>query len=158
MKAMRTFARLRTTLACALLLSATLHAGAAGAPASGISLLHAGAAGYPIDDTTYSGGSYLAVTCDKGACTLVPTQVTIANRDVQTQEGTESLPVMRADLKAHALFLVRGVPGLAAGPVKTWYVNERFLASDDPASMAPARRRLDRAVSVDGENVRFDGH
>ena len=156
--AMRTFARLRTAFASALLLSASLHAGAAGAPAHGIWLLHASAAGYPIDDTSTPAGGYLAVTCDKGACALVPTQVTFANRDVQTHGGTESLPVMHADLKTHALFLVQGVPGLAAGPVKTWYVNERFLAADDPASMAPARRKLERTLSVDGENVTVDGH
>jgi len=156
--AMRPFARLRTALAAALLVSACLHAGAARAPASDIWLLHASAAGYLVDDTTTPAGAYLAVTCDKGACALVPTQVTIANQDVQTREGTESLPVMHADLKTHPLFLVQGVPGLAAGPVRTWYVNERFLASDDPASMAPARRRLDRAVSVDGgDSVSFDG-
>jgi hypothetical protein len=157
--AMRPFARLRIALAAALLASASLHAGAAGAPATGISLLHAGAAGYPVDDTTTPAGTYLAVTCDKGACALVPTQVTIANQDVETHEGTESLPVMHADLKTHALFLVQGVPGVAAGPVKTWYVNERFLAADDAASMAPARRRLERAVSLDdGAAVSFDGH
>lgn len=155
--AMRTFARLRTALAAALLASASLHAGA-GAPASGISLLHANAAGYTVDDTTTPAGAYLAVTCDRGACALVPAQVTIANREVATRAGTESLPVMHADLKTHALFLVQGVPGLAAGPVKTWYVNERFLASDDPASMAPARRRFGRAVSADGTDVAFDGH
>jgi hypothetical protein len=156
--AMRTFARLRTALASALLLSASLHAGAAGAPANGIWLLHTSSAGYAIDDTSYPAGGYLAVTCDKGACTLVPTQVTFANRDVRTHDGTESLPVMHADLKTHAVFLVQGVPGLAAGPVKTWYVNERFLAADDPASMAPARRKLDRALSIDGESLTVDGH
>lgn len=157
--AMRPFAPLRTALAAALLACASLHAGAAGAPAPGISLLHASAAGYPVDDTTVPAGAYLAVTCDKGACALVPTQVTIANQVVETHEGTASLPVMHADLETHALFLLQGVPGLAAGPVKTWYVNERFLASDDPVSMAPVRRRLERAVSIDdGDAVRLDGH
>lgn len=158
MNAMRTFARLRTALATALLLPACLHAGAAGTPAPGIAIVHSNAQGYAIDGDAYPAGSYLAVTCDRGACTLVPTQVTIANRTVDGDDGPTSMPVLHSDLKTHALFLVQGVPGLAAGPLKTWYVNERFLAADEPASMEPAKRRLDRSVASDNGAVSFSGH
>ena len=153
--AMRTFARLRTVLAIALL-PACLHAAAAQAPA--IAIVHASAQAYAVDGEAYPAGTYLAATCDRGACALVPAQVSIGRRDFDTPEGSESLPALQSDVKAPALFLVRGVPGLAAGPLKTWYVNERFLGAADPAAMPPVRRRLDRTVAVDGEPVSFSGH
>ena len=158
MNAMRSFARLRTALATALLLPACLHAGAAEAAAPGIAIVHSNAQGYAIDANAYPVGPYLAVTCDRGACTLVPAQVTITSRSVDGDDGPASMSVLHADLRTHTLFLVQGVPGLAAGPLKTWYVNERFLAADDPASMQPARRRLDRAVASDNGTVSFAGH
>ena len=158
MKAMRPIARLRAALATLLLLPACLHAGAAEAAAPRIAIVHSNAQGYAIDGEAYPAGSYLAVTCDRGACTLVPTQVTIANRTVDGYDGPASMPVLHADLKTHALFLVQGVPGLAAGPLKTWYVNERFLAAADVLALAPVRRRLDKSVSADGGTVSFNGH
>ncbi len=159
MNAMRPVARLRTLVATTLMLSACLRAGAApDEPAAAIALVHAGATGYAVDAATYPAGRYLAVTCEKSACALVPAQVSIGPRDVATHDGPESLPVLQSDLKTHALFLVQGVPGLAAGPVQTWYVNERFLAAPDPAAMAPARRRLDRTVPIAGDTVQVSGH
>jgi len=157
MNAMRSFARLRTVLATALLLPACLRAGAADVQAPHVAIVHAGAQGYAVEGSAYPAGAYLAMTCRQGACALAPANVTIANRDVQTHDGTESLPVLQSDLKTNALFLVQGVPGLAAGPVRTWYVNERFLAASDPVSMAPARRLLDRTVAVDGGDIAISG-
>jgi hypothetical protein len=158
--AMHPVARLRPLVAAALLLSAGLRAGAveADAPVPAIALVHASAAGYAVDAAAYPAGSYLAVTCDKAACTLVPARVAITRRDVETTDGPEALPVLRADLGAPALFLVQGIPGLAAGPIKTWYVNQRFLAAPDPVAMTPARRRLDKTIPVDGDVVSFNGH
>jgi hypothetical protein len=158
--AMRPVARLRPLAAASLLLCACLPAGAAeaGAPAPAIALVHAVTAGYAVDSAAYPVGSYLAITCDKGACTMVPARVDITRRDVRTADGPESLPVLQADLRTPALFLVQGVPGLAAGPVKTWYVNQRFLAAPDPVAMTPARRHLDKTIPIDGDVVSFNGH
>lgn len=127
--------------------------------AAGIAIVHGSPDGYAIDNgTVYPAGEYFALTCPAGECRLVRAQVSMPVETVGGYDGPEPMPVLRTDLATPNLFMVRGLPQLHEGPVKTWFFNERFLGLPHPADMDAAKRVLAKSVQVDGELATFTGN
>jgi hypothetical protein len=123
-----------------------------------VALVHGRAEGYPFGDRpAFPAGTYFALQCRDG-CRLTKTELRIAPSPIEDHEGTPGRMgyVARPDGAKRSLFLVRGLPSLREGPVRTWYVNERFLASPDAAS-AQALRPARRTFSIDGQALTIRG-
>jgi hypothetical protein len=100
----------------------------------GAVLIQASPAGHPyvLYEATVPApaGEYWALACAGARCRLEAASAHWAPDTVATHEEPEA-PAQRlyTVAPADALVLVRGVPGLAAGPVRTDYVNPMFPAT-----------------------------
>lgn len=89
-----------------------------------VHLVHAGPAGHPYTSAVaYPAGAYFALRC-AATCELKRDDVAILPRTVDSTEGPVPGYLLRSGTPS--LFLVRGIPGLKEGPLRTWYVNKRF--------------------------------
>jgi len=132
------------------------------AAADQVDLVHARTAGYPFVSAPeypageYPAGDYFALRCT-ASCVLEKQQVRMAKQAVKTSDGKAPGYVLHGG-PANSLFLVRGISGLQAGPVRTWHVNARFrdkgaAALPDKPWTASQERRFD----IDGAPLTVKG-
>lgn len=123
-----------------------------------VHLVHATSAGHAFTARPdFPAGQYLAMYCERD-CALRPARLRIERASVPTSDGT-SVPgfIARTDASRPALFLVRGLPALEAGPVRTWYVNRRFQAEGAAVTGAGVETAV-RRVSIDGVPLEISAH
>jgi hypothetical protein len=136
---------MRGQACCALAVLGLGMSGAGRAADEGALLIQALPAGHPyvLYDATVPApaGEYWALACAGRRCRLEPAHAHWAPDTVATHEEPEA-PAQRlyTVAPADAIVLVRGVPGLAAGSVRTDYVNPMFPATrptDETTSAFP---------------------
>jgi hypothetical protein len=116
-----------------------------------ISLFHANREGYRYASADsaavkYPAGDYFAVICADSGCVLEPAKVAhkkekVLGYDLNDPNGD----VIRVGKYAKSLFLIRGLPGLAPGALRTIYFNRRFqdsILTADPDSSRSASKTL----------------
>ena len=129
---------------------------------SRISIFHANREGYPYASTDsaaikYPAGDYLAVICGDSGCVLKPATVAhkkelVIGYDLKDPNGD----MIRVERYEKSLFLIRGLPGLAPGALRTFFFNRRFQDSTDTASLDMSRS-VAKTLSVDGQETRIYG-
>lgn len=152
---------LHHTIRSAALAACALLAGSAppvSLAAGGIELAHARVGGYPYyrHEATVRPGDYFALHCAP-ECVLKKTRVTLAPATMNTVEGPASGLFVRSSPFVPSLFLVRGLPGLKEGPVKTWYANARFQRRPgaDPGELVQPLQS--RRIDIDGAPLHLEG-
>jgi len=124
-----------------------------------VHLVHAGPAGHPyVREVAYPAGAYFALRCVT-TCALKQDRVSVLPRTIDTTEGPVPGYLLRSE--APSLFLVRGIPGLKEGPVRTWYVNPRFRFPVPDEEMAPNhewRASQHRSFDIDGVPLTVSGN
>ena len=157
-----------TRLLCAALLGLAACAGASGAAprsetGSAVHLVHGTPAGHaytsyyenldPVAD--YPAGAYLGLRCASD-CELVEDQLSVLRQTIDTTDGPAPGLVLKS--AGRSLFLVRGIPGLKKGPVRTWYVNKRFRFPDDGRGPdRPWTASQTRSFDIDGMPLSMTG-
>lgn len=64
--------------------------------------------------------------------------------------------MLRTSSPLQSLFVVGGIPGLTAGPLKTWYVNARF--NRNPGEVKEIRlTHLKKDIDIDGRTLSLQG-
>ena len=143
----------------ATLLATSLAMSLANAPAAnGIELAHARAGGYPYPQhlAPVRSGDYFALHCAQ-ACVLKKTRVSLPAATIATVDGPAPGLSVRSRPFVPSLFLVRGLPGLREGPVKTWYANARFQRQPGAEPAKPLQPLQSRSVDIDGAPLQIDG-
>lgn len=123
-----------------------------------VHLVHAGPAGHPFTQRPdHPAGPYFALRC-AATCELKQDRVSVLPGTVDSVEGPVPGYVLRSG--APSLFLVRGIPGLKEGPVRTWYVDRRFrfpVPEQDQAPDRPWSASQQRSFDIDGVPLAIDG-
>lgn len=123
-----------------------------------VHLAHAGPAGHPyVGQVDYPAGPYFALRC-AASCELQQDRLSILPRSVDSTDGPLPGHLLRS--RTPSLFLVRGIPGLKEGPVRTWYVNKRFRFPVPDEEMGPHhdwRASQQRSFDIDGVPLAVSG-
>ncbi|HVT34577.1 MAG TPA: hypothetical protein VHE37_03265 [Nevskiaceae bacterium] len=121
-----------------------------------IELAYATPEGLPFERGDAAGaGSYYALSCEAQQCALVPTELARERGGVLSFDGSETGYTLRAPGE-HTLALVRGIAGIKAGPVKTWYASPWF-ASEAQRYLLHHRHRLYKTVPLDQGTLELRG-
>lgn len=151
------FCSILVLASCAFIVTTATTASAA----DKIHLVHHDPANYPqgypfVGKAPFPAGRYFALHCDPD-CVFDAVDLRLKKSMVATTEDREPgvLSVVRGARRP--AFLLRGLPGLKAGPVKTWYVNRRFLDSKGDEAEAEASGRHERRFDIDGRPLVLTG-
>lgn len=107
----------------------------------------------PVAD--YPAGAYFGLRCAPD-CALFEDQVRVLRQTIDTTDGPAPGLVVKS--AGRSLFLVRGIPGLKKGPVRTWYVNKRFRFPDDERGPdRPWTASQTRSFDIDGVPLSMTG-
>ena len=132
---------------CAAFAATPVHAGAAD---SKVYIVHGSAEGYPfIGKVDFPAGRYYALHCE-AACTLKADTLDIRKSMVETNDGREPGYVAKVNDPQPSEFLVRGLPGLKEGPVKTWYVDRPSQGEKAAGEDQEPAGEYERSFDIDG--------
>ena len=133
-------------------------AAAAAPPPADIQLAFSTQEGLPFDrGDAVEAGEYYALVCAGAACQLQKSQLTREPEGMPPLvDGAATGGYTLHAQTSSALALVRGIPGLKEGAVKTWYANPYF-ASEAHRYQLHHRNRLYKTVPLDQGELELQG-